>query len=336
LGAGYSPLFPPRSMPYRLSDFRADRISRIRPAVDAVVRRTPLRHSPSLSRATGRDVHLKCEGLQLTGSFKIRGAVAAVSQLPPDTSGVVTCSTGNHGNALTHAARLAGLDCTVVVPGGVAPVKEQKMKEAGARIIHAPPQGYDLTQDWTQEQLPELGGVWVSPFEDPWVVAGNGGTTGLEIFEDLPDVDTLVTPVGGGGLAAGLGQAVELLGRSGNLRLVGVNSVASPGMWRSRRDGRAHLHIESDATLADGIEGGVGELTYLLGNRYLADVVQVEEAALAEAVGRIHREEDLRIEGASATTVAALLQGLVGEGDRVVLVLTGSNIAPELHRSLLG
>ena len=322
-------------MPYPLSDYRPENVPLVRPAVVAATERTPLRRSRALSEAAGADVYLKCECLQRTGSFKIRGAVAALSRLAEDAAGVVTCSTGNHGTALTVAAAERGISCTVVVPGNVAPVKEAKIRAGGARIVHSPHPGYDRTQEWTLEHLDELGGVWISPFEDPWVVAGNGGTTGLEILEDRPDVDTLVTPVGGGGLAAGLGQALELTGRLGEVRLLGVNSEASPGMARSRREGRALTVIESDPTLADGIEGGVGEITFELGNRYLDEVVEVTEEALAEAVGFVHRAEGLVIEGAAATGVAALLAGRI-PGERVVVLLTGSNIDPARHRSLIG
>jgi len=309
-------------------------VHEVRPAVAAAVRRTPLLPSDWLSAACGTEVVLKCECLQVTGSFKVRGAVAAMSRLTPreQKRGVVACSTGNHGIAMATAAARAGIACTIVVPGGVAPVKAARISDLGARLVTAPHAQYDDTQTWTLEHLEELGGVFVSPFEHPAVIAGNGGTTALEILEDFPAPDAVVTPVGGGGLAAGLG--LVLAAESPGTRLVGGNAAASPGMWLSRRDGRAHLRVESLPTLADGIEGGVGEVTFRLGNRFLHDVVCVDEAAIAEAVALTARHEGLVIEGASAVAVAVVLSGAVA-GPRICVVLTGSNIGPEKLKELL-
>jgi threonine dehydratase len=309
-------------------------VPRVLPEVSRHARRTPWLPSAWLSERTGGAVYLKCENLQVTGSFKVRGAVAALALLDPGIRGrgVVTSSTGNHGLALAHAARAFGAACTVVVPRSVAPVKERRIRALGARVIHAPHDGYDRTQTWTLDRLDELGGAYVSPFEDPAVAAGNGGTIAVEVDEQAPGLDALVVPCGGGGLVAGLAAEMEI--RRPELAVIGVNSEASPGMWRSFREGAAILEIESEATLADGIEGGVGAGTFAVAAPRLRDVVLVSEPAVAAAVAGTARHDKLVIEGAAAVAVAAILEGKAREG-RIGLLLSGGNIGAEALAGVL-
>jgi threonine dehydratase len=289
--------------------------------------------SDALSERRRGDVHLKCENLQVTGSFKVRGAVAALWTLDPDrrAAGVVTASAGNHGLGLALAAARFAVPCTVVLPRDAPAVKREGIRALGARVVASPHPGYDDTLAWTRERLPVWGGTFVSPFDDPAVMAGNGGTTFLEMMEAVPELDTLVVPCGGGGLAAGMG--VMARDRFPAVRVIGINTDASPGMWLSRRDGRAHLTVESAPTVAEGIEGGVSERTYELGKRLIDDVIVVPEAAVRRAVGWIATRERLVVEGAAAAGVAALLEGLVPEG-RVGVVLTGANIDRERFAAL--
>ena len=227
-------------------------VEQVRPLVTRHTRRTPVLRSAWLSSRLGTDVYLKCENLQFTGSFKIRGGLAAVSLLSDDARarGVVAASAGNHGLGLARACSLLGVSCTVVVPKNAPRVKEQGIRDEGAEVILSPHFGYDDTQDWTLEHLDTWPGTFVSPFEDPGVMAGNGGTLTGEILEELPEVKALVVPCGGGGLAVGSGVMLREHGRGA--RLIGVNTEASPGMWLSRADGRAHLRVDGRPTIADG------------------------------------------------------------------------------------
>jgi len=290
-----------------------------------------------LSQATGKDVYLKCENLQITGSFKVRGGLAAVAMLatPNRSDGVVACSAGNHGLGLAYAASLHGIACTIVVPQSVPAVKERGILALSARVIKAPFDGYDRTHAWTLQRLDELGGTFVSPFDDPVIVAANGGTTMMEILEDVPSLDTVVIPCGGGGCAIGAGVVARQL--SPNTRVVGVNTDASPGMWLSRRDGRAHLHVDSQPTIADGIEGGVSERSFQSGRKYIDDVVAVSERTIRRAVSEIVYHEHVVVEGAGASGVAAVLDGVAGpvDGGPICIVLTGGNIDVSLLSSLL-
>lgn len=246
--------------------------------------------------------------------------------------GVVTSSAGNHGLGMAHAARVLDVPCRVVVPSGAPQVKVAGIEARGATVVRSPYPGYDATQAWTLEQLSEWGGVFVSPFDAPGVIAGNGGTTALELLEDGPEFEMVVVPVGGGGLIAGVGLTLEAM--SPRTRLVGVNAAASPGMWTSRRDGHAHLELESAPTLAEGLEGGVGERTFRLAQRHVDDMVLVREDSIAEAVVEVARRERMLIEGSAAVGVAALLEGQVSARS-VCVLLTGSNIDLDRFRGLL-
>ena len=311
-------------------------IERVREAVSRHTRRTPLLHSEWLSALVGGEVRLKCENLQVTGSFKIRGAIAALAGMSPEerARGVVAASAGNHGLGLARAASIFGVPLTVVVPRGAPRVKAEGIADLGARVLRSPHDGYDATHAWTLERLEEWGGRFVSAFEDPPIMAGNGGTTFLEVLEEFPDPDVVIAPCGGGGLSIGMGVAARA--RSPRTRIVGVNTDASPGMWLSRRDGRAYLEVESRPTIAEGLEGGVGERSFALGRTYIDDVIQVPEATIRRAVVDVLRHEHVLVEGSGAAGVAAILDGAVDlAGRRAVVILSGGNIDPPLLTQLL-
>jgi len=306
----------------------------IREVVARHTRRTPLLRSEWLSQLTGSEVFLKCENLQITGSFKVRGAVAALSTLSEEQRswGVVACSAGNHGLGLALAAKTFGVPCTIVVPRSVPAVKEEGIRAFGARVVKCPHEGYDRTQAWTLERLGELGGVFTSPVEDPAVIAGNGGTTMLEVLEDAPPLDAVVVPCGGGGCVIGAGIVARA--KSPTTRVIAVNTDASPGMWLSRRDGRPHVVVDGAPTIADGIEGGVSEVTLRLGERFIDDVVLAQETTIRRAVPQIARHEHMMVEGSGAAGVAALLNGRIDAGC-ICIVLSGGNIDLGLFASLV-
>lgn len=325
-------------------------VERLRPTVAAHTRHTPLLRSEWLSGLAGAEVFLKCENLQVTGSFKVRGAFAALEALPGDRrrAGVVAASAGNHGLGLARAASVFGVPCTVVVPSGAPEVKTAGMADLGARVLRSPHPGYDATHAWMLERAGALGGTVISPFDDPAVMAGNGGTTALEILDDLPEPDLLLAPCGGGGLSVGAGTVLRA--RRRQCRLVGVNTDASPGMWLSRRDGRAHLELPPAGTIAEGLEGGVSERSYRLGLGTLDDVILTRESTLRRSVPALLRREHLLVEGSGAAGVAALLDRFPGaasadpppgfapldlRGKTVVVILTGGNIDGGLLEQLL-
>jgi threonine dehydratase len=309
-------------------DLDLDLVERVRPAVSRFARRTPLLESRWLSALTGARILLKCENLQITGSFKLRGAAAALAELPGAArrEGVVAASAGNHGLGLAFAAAGTETPCTVVVPAGAPRVKVEGMEALGASVVHSPFDGYDDTEAWVLERAVSWGRSFISAYDHPAVAAGNGGSLLLEILEEAPEPDLVIVPCGGGGLCAGAG--VVAASRSPRTRVIGVNGDASPGMWLSRRDDRAHLRVESRPTIAEGLAGGVSERSFSWSRRWVHDVKVVKEATLHRVVGEILRREHLVIEGSAAAGPALLLEGTPVQGT-VVVVLTGGNIDAE-------
>lgn len=310
----------------------------VRPAVDAHARRTPLLESTWLSERTGRRVLLKCESLQETGSFKLRGALAALDRMAPELRerGVFTASTGNHGQALAFAAAKLGVPCTVVVPRGAPENKVGKIRSRGAEVIPAPTAGYDAAQEWALGVGAPEGATYVSPYEDAAVAAGNGGTTALEILEDAPDVDAFVVPTGGGGLVVGVGAVARAL--APDARVIAVNPEASAALWRSREEGRAYTTLDETngggPTIADGVEGGVGAENYRLAETLVDEVRRVPEAEIESAMGQLFVRERLVVEGAGALGVAAVLAA-PPEARCVAVIVTGGNVDLERMARLL-
>lgn len=311
---------------------------RLGPAVSKQTVRSPLRQSEWLSELCSAEVWLKCENLQHTGSFKARGAIAALENMEPQlrAEGVVSCSTGNHGQALAWAAGLYGTQATIVVPQNVAPNKAAKIRSREGKLVEAPVQGYDAAEAWTLEHLAELGGCFVSAFEDPAVMAGNGGTTLLEIVEEDSGFDRIVAPCGGGGLVSGL--AVLAREKNPKLRVAAVCSERSPAMFHSRRDNKAWLRIDSEPTIADGVEGGVGALNFSLVQEFVQDVVLASEASTRLALCKHLLGDRLPTEGSAALPAAALIDGALGDvrGERICLILSGANLDPKTFSELVG
>ena len=308
-----------------------EHISRATTIVASMLRETRLLESPALSRLVGRPVLLKCENQQHTGSFKVRGALTRLSLLEGEQErrGVVAASAGNHGLGVAWASRSLGQLALVVVPETVAQVKLAGLKAMAVKVrVHGA--CYDEAEVYARELAQEAEATFVSPFDDPWVMAGNGGTVGLEILQQLPEVSAVVAPLGGGGLAAGLAAGL------GGVPVVGINTEASPAMARSLAEGQVHLTYESAPTIAEGLEGGVSVTSAALCARSLHAVEVVPEALLRQAIRFMVKNHGTVIEGAAAAGVAALLAGKPIPGDGpVCVVLTGRNIDQELLKEIL-
>lgn len=293
---------------------------------------TPLLASPQLSARIGRPVFLKCENQQRTGSFKLRGALFRLLALEREERqrGVIASSAGNHGLGVAWGCRQLGIPGLVVVPQGTPRVKRDAL-EAMMIKVRVRGQGYDQAEAYARELAAANQAIFISPFDDPRVIAGNGGTVGLEIRAALPEVSAVVAPLGGGGLSIGL--AVALPG----VPVLGVNSAASPAMARSLAEGRVHLSWPaSEPTIAEGLEGGVSPSTAALCRRLLAGVEIVSEASLREAVRAQVREQRVVIEGSGAAGVAALLEGkLIPGTGPVCVVISGRNIDRDRLREIV-
>jgi threonine dehydratase len=278
---------------------------------------TPVHTSGTLGNLAGRPVSLKAENLQLTGSFKIRGAYNTIAQLAESErrAGVVTSSAGNHGQAVAWAARQAGIAATIFVPDSAPMAKFDAAVGYGATVINAGA-GFDEAVAAGFRHAEETGATFVHAFDDPRVIAGQG-TLGLELVEQLPPgPGTVVIPIGGGGLASGIAIALRAL--RPELALVGVQAAACAPFT-----GRAPI----GPTIADGIAVKVpAELTSAIVRDLLDEVVVVDDAAISQALVLLLERSKLVVEGAGAAPVAALLQGLVPGDDPACAVLAGGNI----------
>jgi threonine dehydratase len=285
--------------------------------------RTPLLACEPLDGPAG-SVWLKPEMLQRGGAFKFRGAYVYLAQLPPEARarGVIAPSSGNHAQAVALAARLFGVPATVVMPTTVTPAKREGALRLGARVELAGTTTEDRMQRALEIAAAE-GGTLVPPYDDPAIVAGQG-TTGLEVVEDLPDVRTVLVPVGGGGLSAGVAAAIKLL--RPEARVIGVEPAYAPKLSRARAAG-APVTIPSTAGLADGLLAvRVGSVPFAHHQAYIDEVVTVEDAQLVPAVRMLLDRMKLVAEPSGAITVAALQAGLVRADGATVCVLSGGNI----------
>jgi threonine dehydratase len=299
------------------------------------VLRTPMRRSLGLERTVGAAVSLKCEHHQTTGSFKLRGATNAVLSLSDDerSRGVVTFSTGNHGRALSLAAIAAGTRAVVCMSALVPRNKVEAIRALGAdvRIVG---RGQDEAERAAGDLEKAEGLTRVSPMDDAAVIAGQG-TLGMEVMEDAPDLDTVLVPLSGGGLIAGVALAVKTL--SPKTRIVGVGSKSCPAMVASLEAGRP-VEVPEAPSLADSLGGGIGldnRHTFEMAKRYVDECVLVGEEDIAAGIRFAYEAEGEVIEGAAAVGIAALLNGSVKPAGPVAIVLTGRNIAPDLHRRVI-
>lgn len=293
--------------------------------IDDLVLRTPVVPSPALQRETGVPVGLKLESLQPTGSFKVRGAAARIGALDVATAarGVVTASTGNHGRAVAHVAAQLGIDATVCLSERVPPGKVAALRALGCDVVI----GGDSQSDAlaTAAELVERDGcTLVHPFDDPAVVAGQG-TIGLELAEQAPDATTVLVPLSGGGLLAGI--AVALRARRPDVRLVGVSMREGAVMAASIERGRP-VDLPEAPTLADSLQGGVGldnRYTFRLVRGLVDDVVLVDEQAIWDGMRLALDHHRVVLEGAAAVGIAALLSGAVVPDGPAVVVCSGGN-----------
>jgi len=298
-------------------------VRRVRPAVERRTRRTPMRLSARLGVRIGAPVGLKLECEQVTGSFKVRGALAAQA-IDLDPRPWVTASAGNHGLAVAYACRDARTPPVVFVPRSSPQVKRAALRSLGADLRIVDADGYDAAESAARHFVSTHEARFVSAFDHPAVMAGNGGTLAMEILEAIPDLGTVLVPVGGGGLLAGVGCVLRALRPA--VRIVGVQSEATPAMQRSFATGTPLLQHAGNATLCDGLEGGVGALAFEFVRRWVDDVVLVPEAAVAAAMWWLWEEERVRVEGAGAVGVAACLHGATSCVGRVCIVLSGCNV----------
>lgn len=296
---------------------------------------TPLLSATRLGERAGIHLFLKCESQQKTGSFKVRGALNKLACLDPAARarGVITVSAGNHAQALAWASRAAGVRCTVVMPESASRAKVDASRGYGAEVVLHGASSVEAFAH-AQELAQSRGMEFVHPFDDADVCAG-AGTVGLEILEQLPDVNAVVVPIGGGGLIAGVATAVRQA--RPNVRIFGVEPTGAPAMRRSLDEGHP-VHLDRVQTVADGLAAPMaGELPFRVVRSYVDDVVLVSDDEIVAAMRDLLASAKLLAEGAGAAATAAVLAGRLPleRGSRVVSIVSGGNVDLAALKALL-
>lgn len=286
--------------------------------------RTELLHSSTFSEMTGGDVHFKMENHQKTGSFKARGALFRASKLTDEekSRGVITASSGNHAQGVAYAAKFNGISAKIVMPAHTIPAKINAVQGYGAEVVL---DGSDYTEaKAVADRIMEVEGrVFMEAFNDPYIISGQG-TVGLEIMEDLEDVEIIVVPVGGGGLISGVAIAAKSI--NPNVQVIGVESELSDSMLKSVEAGKIVPHT-SGQSIAEGISVKYpGELTFRAVQKYVDKIVTVSDESIALAIYKLLERNKTLVEPSGAATVAALMDGKIDmRGKKAAVVISGGN-----------
>lgn len=294
-----------------------------RERLKGVAQRTGLVQFKALSDEESQ-IYLKTEDLQSTGSFKLRGAYIKIASLSSEerACGVIASSAGNHAQGVAMAARMFDTPATIVMPAGAPLSKVKATREMGANVVlHGTV--YDDAYAEACRIQQETGATFIHPFDDPMVIAGQG-TIGLEIMDDMPDVRTLVVPIGGGGLASGVAAAVKML--HPDVRVIGVQAAGAAGMKASMEAGHV-VELDSAKTIADGIAvKKPGQMTFELCSRYVDEIVTVDDDEIAQAILLLMERGKMVAEGAGAASVAAIMSRKFDVSGKVAAVISGGNI----------
>jgi len=290
---------------------------------------TPLQYSRAFTDKARCHVHIKVESIQPIRAFKVRGALTRVMRLHPEerTAGIVTASAGNHGQGVAYAAAAFKIPATVFVPETANQLKVEAIQRLGAKVIQAGRNYNDAFLEAMRHQE-ESGGTFVHAFDDPDVIAGQG-SIGVELLDQLPDLDTVLVPIGGGGLISGI--ASYLKAKRPEIRVVGVEPEGANGMWRSLQAGHI-VTLDRVNTIADGLAASApGPHTFDLARRYVDEVVLVQEAEMLRAIRLLFEWEHLLAEPAGAAAAAGLLYHYsASPNEKVVVLLSGANVTDEV------
>ena len=307
----------------------AAEILKARKNLEGVIYRTPLTYSKKLSEISGAEVYLKWENLQKTGSFKLRGAYNKISSLTSEerSKGVITASAGNHALAVALVAKMMNLKAIVVVPENAPKIKVERCRALGAEVV-LEGANYDESVTYCKTMISEAGATYIPSFEDYKVIAGQG-TIGYEILEEMPETNVILVPVGGGGLISGIALWAKTV--NPNIKVVGVQSTAAYTMHECF-EAKKIVEVPVPPTIADGLAGGISQMTLNLALKYVDEMVLAKEEELKKAILWILKNERQVVEGAGIVGPAAILQRKIRfkPSKKVVVVISGGNIDMEL------
>lgn len=296
--------------------------------------KTPLEKSMDLS-GDNTNVYLKLENQQKTGAYKLRGALSKISSLSQEEidKGIVAISSGNHGAAVSYGGRILGIrESTIYVPETTPSSKTRKIEYFGARVVKLG-KNYDEVHEKAMKIIKEEGKTFIDPCSDEEVIAGQG-TIALEILEENPDIDTILVPIGGGGLITGISLAAKAI--NPDLKIIGLQTEACPAMVAALRDNNFYEVYPTEDSICDALVGGVGEIPYKLARETIDDIIVVKEEYIKKAVKHLILKEKTIAEPAGAIGVAAVLADpTFFEGKNVAIVITGGNIDEDLMVDLL-
>ncbi len=319
-----------------MTSFNADLIHEARRKIEPSILRTPLVHSPSLSRLCSCQVYLKMECWQRCGCFKIRGVTNFLHhhQKEARQSGVTTASSGNHALALAYGARMMQLEhVSIFLPVGADPAKIGQIRMHGVEPVVEGKNFYE-SFDIARSYSTTNGTCYVHSNADPQVIAGQG-TIGLEIIDDLPDVDAVIVPVGGGGLISGIAAALKE--EQNSIAIIGAEPEASPGAYQSLQEGKPCERIALKPSVADGLSGGFSPLPFKIAHPLIKEIALASEGEIISAMNTFFHQEQLVIEGGAAVGLAVLLARKVHlQKKKVVLVVTGRNIDSKRFLTIIG
>ena len=302
-------------------------------AIGPYIQRTPLRSSFYFSEVSGFDISLKLENWQPTGSFKVRGALNVIRSLAIQERlrGLVAWSAGNHALGVAYASRIFDAPATIYVPRRTPRAKLDKLQHFQADVRGA--ETYEDCEREGRALAEKLNLTIVHPYDDWRTVAGQG-TIGIELHEQMPELDAVVVPVGGGGLISGI--AISMKTMDPDLKVIGVQSANSPSLQKSLEDGICYEEYQYEFSIAEGIAGGIGKIVYELAPKYIDEIVNVEEEEIKKAILLLLEHEQIVAEASAAVTLAALPQiESVPRGSRVATIISGGNLNMKLLREIL-
>ncbi len=302
--------------------------------IEHLVRKTPVEPFKYLSKQLGQEVFLKMENWQITGSFKVRGAINHLLSLDKDEKerGIITASAGNHALGVAYAAELFKIDAKIVLPANASPAKIKKLGLYPCTVIQAG-KDYDEAELLAHQIKKDYNLTFVHAFDDPQVIAGQS-TIALELAKDLPEADAVLVPIGGGGLISGIAYAIK--NYLPKTKVIGIQLANNPAMINALKSGHV-VETAIGETIADGLAGRfVSDLTLQLVKEYVDEIVTVEEDDIYQAIQLLMQEKHILIEGSAAVGIAALLAGKISNSyNKVVSILTGRNINTDLVKKIL-
>lgn len=317
-----------------LNDVNLQVVKNAKKRIDKFVRNTPLIYSPFFSRLCEGKIYVKLENLQITNSFKIRGAYNRIFQLTSEerSRGIITASSGNHAQGVALAANQLGISVKIVVPANISNIKLKKIKQYNSTIIQD--RKVEAIESRAKEISIQEGLIYISPYNDMGIIAGQG-TIGLEVYQELSHIHSIIVPIGGGGLISGIGLVAKSI--DPKVKIIGIQTEGASTMYQSWKAKKV-IKVNEFPTIAEGLSGGLdaNALTFKMINKYIDEITLVQEESIKKAITLLWEEEGQIVEGAGAVGIAHILEAKQKFANQdVVVIISGGNIDNSLFKELI-